>query len=124
MLKTTILAAMLATSAAAADARGYISKADTMQTPSTGAYHTTKQQETTAHMDPEFTAEDAALIATKITDLLEYNELHAGTAELLHNDNAPHLNAAVDGYVRAKEELETKRRILENELLRINTEGQ
>ena len=121
MLKTTIFAALLLTSATTI-AQGYLSKADTMQTPS-GVYNATTKQQETAPMSTEFTAEDAAFIATKISDLLEYNELHAGTAALLHDDNVPFLNAAVDAYVGAKAELEMKQRALVNELLRVTSEA-
>ena len=122
MLKTTIFAALLLTSATTT-AQGYlISKADTMQTPS-GVYNATTKQQETAPVTTEFTAEDAAFIATKISDLLEYNELHAGTAALLHDDNVPYLNAAVDAYVSAKAELEMKQRALVNEILRVTDEA-
>ena len=121
MFKTTILAALLLTSATAT-AQGYPSKADTMQMPS-GVYNATTKQQETAPVTTEFTAEDAAFIATKISDLLEYNELHAGTAALLHDDNVPYLNAAVDAYVSAKAELEMKQRALVNEILRVTHEA-
>ena len=74
-------------------------------------------------MTRKTTTEETVSIANHAADLLEREELNGRTAALLHRDDLPHLNNAVDDYVRAVRHLETKKRALENELIRIEEES-